>query len=308
MRVRREATPSLLLAVAATAWACGGEPGEADGLSGSVTIDGSSTVQPVSAAMAEEFQILHRGVRVTVGTSGTGGGFKKFCNGETDISNASRRIGPEEREACAANGIEPIEIPVALDGLTVVVNPENDWAECMTVEELRRLWQPGSTIERWSQIRAGWPDEEIVLYGPGTDSGTFDYFTEAIVGEEDASRSDYTASEDDNVLVVGVAGDPTSIGYFGYAYYDENRDKLNAVAIDGGEGCVTPTPETIESGTYQPLSRPLFLYVRRDALERLVVREFVRFYLESAPALVPQTGYIAFSAERYDELLRELGL
>jgi phosphate binding protein len=210
----------LLVAVlAAGAIACGGgERSGASGLSGFVRIDGSSTVFPVTEAVAEEFQIANPDARVTVGISGTGGGFKKFCNGETDISDASRPIKDSELELCRDAGIEPIEIRVAFDGLAVMVNPGNDFAACMTVDELKRIWEPGSTVSRWSQVRDGWPDEEIELYGPGTDSGTFDYFTEAIVGEEDASRPDFTASEDDNVLVQGIAGDPYSLGYFGYAY------------------------------------------------------------------------------------------
>jgi phosphate transport system substrate-binding protein len=271
-----------------------------------VTLDGSSTVFPISEAMAEEFQIANPGVRVTVGISGTGGGFKKFCGGETDISDASRPIKESERELCAENGIVPIEVPVAWDGLTVVINPENDWAACMTVDELKRVWQPGSTVSRWSDVRDGWPDMEIKLYGPGTDSGTFDYFTEAIVGEEDASRPDYTASEDDNVLVVGVEGDREALGYFGFAYYEENQARLNSVAIDNGSGCVAPTRETIESGEYAPLSRPMFIYLSSSALERPEVRAFVEFYLGNATALVPEVGYVPLGGGRYDELLADL--
>lgn len=297
-----------LLALALVAGGCGGGADSEDGLSGTVSIDGSSTVFPISQAMAEEFQIANRGTRVTVGVSGTGGGFKKFCNGETDISDASREIKPEELEACEANGIEPIEVPVAWDGLTVVVNPVNDWAVCMTVDELRRVWQPGSTIGRWNQIRPEWPDREIVLYGPDTDSGTFDYFTGAIVGEEDASRSDYTASADDNMLVVGVGGDEGALGYFGYAYFEENRDRLKPLEIDGGDGCVAPTRETIEDGSYTPLSRPTFIYVRSDALERPVVRAFVAFYLDQATVLVPETGYVPMEASRYQEARSRLGI
>ncbi|MGB5527383.1 MAG: PstS family phosphate ABC transporter substrate-binding protein, partial [Gemmatimonadota bacterium] len=217
----------VLAPLALLAAGCGGggeQAGNEAGLSGMVAIDGSSTVFPISEAMAEEFQIANPGVRVTVGISGTGGGFKKFCAGETDISDASRPIKQSEMDLCAENGIEAIEIPVAWDGLTVVRNPANDWATCMTVDELARLWQPGSTIRRWNQIRSDWPDEEIVLYGPDTDSGTFDSVTDAIVGEEDASRDDYTASADDNVLVVGVEGDAGSLGYFGFAYYEESSD------------------------------------------------------------------------------------
>ncbi len=290
--------------------ACGGDDQAASGeggLAGMVTIDGSSTVFPISEAMAEEFQIANRGVRVTVGISGTGGGFKKFCGGETDISDASREIKETEIEFCRENGIEPIEIPVSWDGLTVVRNPANDWAACMTVDELKRIWQPGSSITRWNQVRPNWPDEEIKLYGPDTDSGTFDYFTAAIVGEEDASRDDYTASADDNVLVVGVQGDGGSLGYFGFAYYEESADVISAVAVDNGNGCVLPSRESIESGRYAPLSRPMYIYTKAQALEKPQVRAFVEFYLENATTLVPEVGYVPLSEERYAELAGLLG-
>jgi phosphate transport system substrate-binding protein len=286
---------------------CGGESGDDSGLSGFVRVDGSSTVFPVTEAVAEEFQIANPNARITVGISGTGGGFKKFCAGETDISDASRPIKDTEREMCAEAGIEPLEITVAYDGLAVMVNPGNDFAACMTVDELKRIWEPGSTVSRWSQVREGWPDEEMKLYGPGTDSGTFDYFTEAIVGEEDASRPDFTASEDDNVLVQGIAGDPYSLGYFGYAYYAENTDKLKLVAVDGGNGCVEPTPETVESGEYAPLARPLFIYVARSALEKPQVDAFVRYYLEQARLLVPQVGYVPLRDQQYQAALAEIG-
>jgi phosphate transport system substrate-binding protein len=297
-------TGTLLLLLIPLA-ACGGgeREGEVGGLTGMVTIDGSSTVFPISEAMAEEFQIANRGVRVTVGISGTGGGFKKFCSGETDISDASRPIKQSEVELCRENGIDPMEIPVAWDGLTVVRNPANDWATCMTVDELKRVWQPGSSITRWSQVRSGWPEEEIKLYGPDTDSGTFDYFTKAIVGEEDASRDDYTASADDNVLVVGVAGDRGSLGYFGYAYYEESSDVLAAVAVDNGEGCVLPDRETIENGTYAPLSRPMFIYTKAQALAKPQVRAFLQFYLDNATTLVSEVGYVPLADQRYAELL-----
>jgi phosphate transport system substrate-binding protein len=290
--------------------ACGGGEQAAngdDGLSGMVTIDGSSTVFPISEAMAEEFQIANPGVRVTVGISGTGGGFKKFCGGETDISDASREIKETEIELCRENGIEPIEIPVSWDGLTVVRNPANDWAACMTVDELKRVWQPGSSITRWNEVRSTWPDEEIKLYGPDTDSGTFDYFTEAIVGEEDASRDDYTASADDNVLVVGVQGDEGSLGYFGFAYYEESADVISAVAVDNGDGCVLPSRESIETGRYAPLSRPMYIYTKAQALAKPQVRAFIEFYLENATTLVPEVGYVPLSTERYTELAGLLG-
>ena len=300
-------TGTLLLLLIPLAACGGGETeGEVGGLTGMVTIDGSSTVFPISEAMAEEFQIANRGVRVTVGISGTGGGFKKFCSGEIDISDASRPIKQSEVELCRENGIDPMEIPVAWDGLTVVRNPANDWATCMTVDELKRVWQPGSSITRWSQVRSGWPEEEIKLYGPDTDSGTFDYFTKAIVGEEDASRDDYTASADDNVLVVGVAGDRGSLGYFGYAYYEESSDVLGAVAVDNGNGCVLPDRETIENGTYAPLSRPMFIYTKAQALAKPQVRAFLQFYLDNAPTLVSEVGYVPLADQRYAELLGTL--
>ncbi len=292
------------------ALACGGGEGRIEsgaGLSGTVRIDGSSTVFPITEAVAEEFQLENRATRVTVGISGTGGGFKKFCSGETDISDASRKIKESELEACRANGIEPIEMAVAIDGLAILVNPQNSFASCMTVDELKRIWQPGSTVKTWKDVRAEWPAQEIKLYGPGTDSGTFDYFTEAIVGEEDASRPDFTASEDDNVLVQGVTGDRYSLGYFGYAYYAENSDRLKVVAVDGGSGCVEPTPETVQSGEYSPLSRPLYIYLKEQSLVRPEVRAFVRYYLENAGLLVPQVGYVPLSPERYQAMVQQIG-
>lgn len=300
----------LLVAVSLTACGAAGDDQTVragDALSGMVTLDGSSTVFPISEAMAEEFQIAHAGaVRVTVGISGTGGGFKKFCGGETDISDASRPIKASELELCRANGIEPIKITVAWDGLTVVRNPANDWATCMTVDELKRIWQPGSTITSWSQVRESWPDEEIILYGPDTDSGTFDYFTEAIVGEGGASRDDYTASADDNVLVVGVTGDHTSLGYFGFAYYEESSGRLASVAVDSGNGCVAPSRRTIEDGTYAPLSRPIFIYAKSQSLARPEVAAFVRFYLDNATTLVPEVGYVPLGGTSYADALAAL--
>lgn len=279
---------------------------EAEALSGAIAIDGSSTVYPLTEAMAEEFGKKHPGVRVTVGISGTGGGFKRFVRGETDINNASRPIRASEAEQAAANGIEFIEFKVAFDGLSVMVNPRNTWVDHLTVEELKKIWEPGSTIARWNQIRAHWPDRPIRLYGPGTASGTFDYFTEAIMGEEDASRPDYVASEDDNVLVMGIAGDKDALGYFGFAFYVVNADRLRLLAIDDGKGPVLPSQRTINDGTYTPLSRPLFIYVSKRALERPEVREFVRFYLAEAPTLVPQVGYVPLLQAIYDEQLRKV--
>lgn len=274
-------------------------------LSGDILVDGSSTVYPITEAMAEEFGKEQPDVRVTVGISGTGGGFKKFCAGETDISNASRPIKPSEVETCVANGIEYIELPVAFDGLAVMINPENDWATDMTVEELKMLWEPEAQgkITRWNQIRPEWPDEEIHLFGAGTDSGTYDYFTDAIVGEEGASRGDFQASEDDNVLVQGIANDPLALGFFGLAYYEENADKLKLVAVDdedpsNGDGPILPNEETVNNGTYQPLARPIFIYVNKEAAERPEVQGFLDFYLnvDNATELVREVGYVPLPA------------
>jgi phosphate transport system substrate-binding protein len=270
-----------------------------------VLVDGSSTVFPISEAMAEEFMADNRGTQVTVGVSGTGGGFKKFCAGEIDVTGASRPIKQEEKDACAAAGIEYIEVPVATDALTVVINNENTWAEEMTTEQLMMLWEPAAegTITRWNQIDPKWPDETIDLFGPGTDSGTFDYFTDEIVGEEGASRADYTASEDDNLLVQGVSSDPFALGYFGLAYYLENEETLKAVAVDG----VLPTPANVENGTYTPLSRPLFMYVKKSSLDgNAQVRSFMEYVLDNAPEIVPEVGYVPLSADRYASILSGL--
>ncbi len=290
--------------------ACGGEgnQGGARGasLAGEVLIDGSSTVFPIGEAIGEEFQAANPEVRVSVGFSGTGGGFKRFCAGETDISQASRPVSDAEREACAASGIEFTELPVAWDGLSVIANPANDFAQCLTVDELRRIWEPNSTVRTWRDVRGEWPAEEIKLYGPGTDSGTFDYFTETVMGEVGASRPDYQASEDDNILVQGISGDPYALGYFGYAYFAENADKLRLVGVDGGNGCVLPSDETIADGSYAPLSRPLFVYVSHSALARPEVRAYLEFMVANAPTLVPATGYHALSVEEYSADLARL--
>ncbi len=275
----------------------GGETGAT--LSGTVTGDGSSTVFPITQAVAEEFTATNPDVQISVGISGTGGGFEKFCAGETDIQDASRPIEQEEIDLCEQNGVEYVELEVALDGLSVVVNPANDWAACLTVDQLKAIWEPGSEVGRWSDVDPSFPDRPITLYGPGTDSGTFDYFTDAIVGEEGASRSDYTASEDDNVLVQGVAGDENSLGYFGYAYYEENRDKLKIVAVDGGSGCVEPTPETINDGSYAPLSRPLFVYVSKASLANPAVVAFMDFYVGTSQEVVSDVGYVPLDPETY---------
>jgi len=268
-----------------------------------VKIDGSSTVFPIAEAVAEEFQISKRGkVRVTVGIAGTGGGFKRFCRGETDISNASRPILKEEMDACRAAGIKYVELPVAFDALTVVVNPQNTWVKSLTVADLKKMWEPGSQgrIKRWNQIRSEWPAEPLVLFGPGADSGTFDYFTEAVNGKAKASRGDFTASEDDNVLVTGVTTNKNALAYFGYAYYVGHKDTLRAVPIDNGKGKqVLPSVEAVNDGSYTPLSRPLFIYVRDTSAKRAEVQEFVKFYLSSGADLVKEVGYVPLPAQAY---------
>ena len=268
-------------------------------LRGTIEIDGSSTVFPVSEAVAEEFGKLHPDVRVNVGVSGTGGGFKRFTVGETDVSNASRPMKETESTAAKENGVEYLELKVGTDGLSVVVSPDNDFVDCLSVAELKGIWEPGSTVDRWNQVRSDFPDRPLRLYGADTDSGTFDYFTEEIMGEAQASRPDYTASADDNVLVQGIAGDRNALGYFGFAYYAENPDKLKLVAVDNGGGCVTPTSQTIESGEYAPLSRPMFIYVNVKSLERPEVRAFVEFYMENARELVQEIGYVPLPSDAY---------
>lgn len=270
-------------------------------LSGTIEIDGSSTVFPITEAVAEEFHKVQPRVRVNVGVSGTGGGFKRFTTGEIDINDASRPIKSLEAEQAAKNGIEYVEIEVALDGLSVTVNPQNDFVACVTTEELQRIWQPESTVQKWKDVRPEWPDRKVRLYGPGTDSGTFDYFTEVIMGQARVSRADYTASEDDNVLVQGIAGDRNALGYFGYAYYIENTDKLKLIAVDSGNGCVLPTEETIQDDQYTPLSRPLLIYVNRVSLERPEVRAFLEFYMDQADQLVREVGYVPLKPEEYQK-------
>jgi phosphate transport system substrate-binding protein len=269
-----------------------------EGLTGAVAIDGSSTVYPISEAVAEEFMLENPEADVTVGFAGTGGGFKRLCAGETDIANASRPITEEERTTCAAAGIDLVEIPVAWDGLAILVNPANNSVQCLTKDELEKIWEPASTVQSWRNIRPDFPDTKLSLYGPGTDSGTFDYFTEAVMGTAKSSRADYQASEDDNILVQGVAGDVGALGYFGYAYYAENQDRLKLVAVDGGNGCVLPSDATIADGSY-PLSRPLFMYVHRGALAKPVMKAFVQFFMDHAEELVPTTGYHPLTAEQY---------
>ncbi|MGQ9473415.1 MAG: PstS family phosphate ABC transporter substrate-binding protein [Candidatus Caldatribacteriaceae bacterium] len=267
-----------------------------------IQIDGSSTVYLISEAVAEEFQKVNPDVRVVVGISGTGGGFKKFTRGETDISDASRPIKSSEIEAAKANGIEYIELPVAFDAIAVVVNRENDWIDSITVEELKKIWEPEAQgkVTMWSDIFPEWPKEKITLFGPGVDSGTFEYFTEAIVGEAGKSRGDYIASEDDNVLVQGVSQNKYALGYFGLAYYMENQDVLKAVAIDNGNGPVEPLPEHVMDNTYQPLARPLFIYVSKKSAEREEIERFVNFYLENANTLAKEVGYVPLPNSAYE--------
>src|SRR4030095_3635913 len=267
-----------------------------------IQIDASSTVFPITEAVAEEFQKAKKGkVKVTVGIAGTGGGFKKFCRGEIDISDASRPILKQEMEACKGAGIEYFELPIAYDALTVIVNPKNDWVKAVTVPDLKKMWEPSAQgkVTKWNQVRSEWPNAPLKLFGPGADSGTFDYFTEAIVGKAKSSRGDFTASEDDNVLVQGVANDRNALGYFGFAYYVENQNKLKAVAVDGGKGPVAPSPKTVEDGTYQPLSRPIFIYVSKKSMDKPEVREFVEFYLKNAPTLVKQVKYVPLPQSAY---------
>ena len=290
--------------------ACVFSAGEVFAASKLVKIDGSSTVFPITEAVAEEFQKEYSGIKVMVGISGTGGGFKRFGRGETDISDASRPIKPKEVDLAKENNIKYIELPVAYDGLSVIVNPQNTWVEYLTVKELKKLWEPSSqgVITKWSQIREGFPDKEIRLFGPGTDSGTFDYFTEVICGKSAASRGDYTASEDDNVLVEGVASDTQALGYFGLAYYEQNKDKLKIVPIDdendaNGRGPITPSLKSVMDDTYQPLARPIFIYVSTKAAEKDEVKKFVEFYLKHAKELVTEVGYIPLSDESYKAAL-----
>ena len=266
-----------------------------------IVIDGSSTVFPITEAIVTEFERRNPATPVRLGVSGTGGGFEKFCRGKIDIADASRPIKELEAKLCRENDVQFIELPVAFDGVSVVVHNQNHWSSCLTVEELKRLWAPSAEgrLEMWSQLRRDWPEQPITLFGPGKDSGTFDYFTRAIVGREGACRGDFTASEDDYLLAQGVARDPFSLGFFGYAYYREYRDRLRLVAIDSGAGCVLPSEETISAGSYRPLSRPIFIYVRQASLERPTVRDFVRLYLTRAPQKVAALGYVALPRRAY---------
>ena len=289
--------------------ACGSDdqPSEQSAtLSGEIVIDGSSTVYPLSVAAAEDFRIEHPDVQIPVGVSGTGGGFKKFAAGETVISDASRPIRDSESELAAENGVDFIELTVAYDGLSVLVNPGNDWATCLTTEQLNEIWKPDSEVSNWKQVHPSYPDLDIVLYGPDADSGTFDYFTEEINGDTGVIRDDFFPAVDDNVLVQGIAGDRGALGYFGYAYYVANTDKLKVVDVDGGAGCIEPNEATINDGSYTPLSRPLFVYVSVPALEREEVRTFIDFYLRNAADLAASVGYVGLPQSMYDEGLAQV--
>ncbi len=301
------ATAAMLLVISA----CGGgdkpDAASGSGLSGTIESDGSSTVAPITQAMAEEFRKENSGVSLPVGTSGTGGGFKRFCAGEIPISNASRPIKDTEVELCTQNQVEYVAFTVATDGIAVVVNPKNTSVACITTDQLQKLWAPNSTIKNWSQAVAGHASKEIKLYGPGTNSGTFDYFTEVINGKQGSSRSDYNASEDDNTLVQGVEGDEGALGYFGYSYFEQNKARLKALAVDGGAGCVVPTAATIKDGTYKPLSRPLFVYVEKRAMQRPEIQAFLKFYMEHAPELVTAVGYVPLDAAEYTKNAALLG-
>lgn len=270
-------------------------------LAGAISIDGSSTVYPITEAVAEEFRVGQSDVKITIGVSGTGGGFKKFGVGETDINDASRMIKEQEIATCKENNINYVGLKIAFDGLAVLVNKQNTWATDITVEELKKVWEPDAQgkITKWNQIRAEWPAEEFHLYGPGVASGTYDYFTETIVGKSGSSRGDFTASEDDNVLVQGIAGDKNALGFFGLAYYEENVDKLKLIGVNSGKGVVLPSEETVKNGTYFPLSRPVFIYVSDRAAKKPEVVSFVDFYLKNASNLVPDVGYIALPTEEY---------
>jgi len=293
---------NLLAAAVAVSAAFAGTTGVANAQL--VKIDGSSTVFPVTEAVAEEFQKSKKGaVKVTVGISGTGGGFKKFCRGETDISNASRPITKAEMADCAKEGVAYLEMPIAYDALTVVVNPKNTWAKNMTVAELKAMWEPAAQgkITRWNQVNPAWPDQPLKLFGPGADSGTFEYFTEAIVGKAKASRGDFTASEDDNVLVTGVSRDLYGLGYFGYAYYEANKGKLAGVSVvpSAGKPAVAPSSQSVIDGTYTPLSRPIFIYVNAKAAERAEVKEFLEYFNKNANKLVREVKYVPLPEKAY---------
>lgn len=307
IRTRTAAIAATALTSALLLAACGGSGGDSgasgdSNLSGAVRIDGSSTVYPLTALAAEDFMAANSGVQVTVASSGTGGGFEKFCRGETDANDASRSIKDEEIAACESAGITYGELQVAVDALTVVVNKENTWATCLTVEQLAVIWAPDSTVNNWNQVDPAFPDEPIKLFGPGTDSGTFDYFTDAVNGEEGASRTDFTPTEDDNVTVQGVSGSKGGLGYFGFSYFEENADKLTAVQIDSGAGCVTPSLETAQDGTYTPLSRPLFIYPSVAALKQPQVKAFFDYYVANDGSIAEGALFIPLNADQQTAL------
>lgn len=307
MAIRRKQVASVIglsAVLTLTLAACGGanNASSADGESGSVRIDGSSTVYPLTAVAAEDFQVANPGVRVTVGSSGTGGGFEKFCRGETDANDASRPIKEDEIANCEASGIVFSPLTLAIDALTVVVNQDNDWATCLTTDQLAQVWGPDSTVSNWNEIDPAFPDEPIALFGPGTDSGTFDYFTEEINGESGASRTDFTPSEDDNVIVQGVSGSKGGLGYFGFSYFEENIDQLKAVAIDSGAGCIQPSVETARDGSYTPLSRPLYVYVSQPALENPAVLNFFQFFVDNNASIAESALFIPLSEEGQTQL------
>jgi phosphate transport system substrate-binding protein len=304
-RVAAAAT-GLALALTACGGADAGQGGNGDGLSGTIQIDGSSTVAPLSEAAAEQFQEENGGVRVVVGTSGTGGGFQKFCAGETDISDASRPIKDEEAALCERNGIAFEQLTVANDGVAVVVNPDNDWADCLTTDQLVAIWEPGSTVRNWNQVDPSFPDVPLQLFGPGTDSGTFDFFTEEINGESGASRTDFQPSEDDNVIVQGVQGGRGALGYFGLSYAEENEGAVKTVEVDAGDGCVEPTADTVLDGSYAPLGRPLLIYISDLALQREAVRAFIDFYIENDETIAEQALFIPLSEEQQEEARRKV--
>jgi phosphate transport system substrate-binding protein len=282
--------------------ACGDDNNGGGGgkLQGNIRIDGSSTVGPLTEVAAELFREDNPDVKITVGISGTGGGFEKFCAGETDISDASRSIEDDEKSACQKKNITYDEIQVANDGIALVVNPDNDWTDCLTTADLKKVWDKGSKVDNWNQVKSSFPDQSMKLFGPGTDSGTFDFFTDKINGEEGRSRSDYSPSEDDNVTLQGVAGDKGNLGYFGLSYAVENKDKVKTVKIDGGKGCVEPTTDTVQNGSYTPLSRPLFVYPSEGALKRAEVREFVKFYVDNYDTIAAQAKFVPMTTEQAD--------
>ncbi|MBC7833806.1 MAG: PstS family phosphate ABC transporter substrate-binding protein [Phycisphaerales bacterium] len=290
----------LMIAFAAVAALSGAASAQdTKSLKGNIKIDGSSTVYPITEAVAEEFKKAAPNVNVTVGISGTGGGFKRFSAGEIDIADASRPIKKDEHETAATGKVEYIELPIAFDGLSIVINPKNTWVDKLSVDELKKIFLADSAAKTWRDVRAEWPAEPIKIFSPGTDSGTFDYFKEVVAGKDKSIRSDMSVSEDDNVLVRGVEGDKNAIGFFGVAYYEENKDKLKVVPIDNGKGAVTPTAQTIEDGTYAPFSRPLFIYVNKKSAERPEVKAFIDFYLKNAPALVTEVGYVKLPGSVY---------